>query len=475
MRRSTKHQEGDIKTFRDFTGGVNYGVPQTEIADNELVKGMNVELDPESKRLRSRPRLGDAVLTFPDTIRKLWEQPESKMLYVVAGTKLYSIDNNAYQEVGTLTGILIPTLYYWDSKVYVASGGKLQKIVGTALVTLTNSPDCDIVYSRFGRLYVSREGQDYILGSSVGDSDSEDAWVEDSDNPMQAQSLEVAYKESGDIMAVVPLLSELAVFRTFGIYRVISEFPDWDVREVTKEYTAVNGECAVELGNTVVFLTSSGLRELAGVQDFGDINHSVFAPKVSEWLASNVDPRVAWIRNLRDRKQLIIKPNDLNIVMVYHYLTGGATFWQFDSPINDIIEIEDNVIVAQEASLYYAKREHSGDHGAAVYADVLMKKYRGFNDYLIKRVAIATQNVLPGDLTIGISGEPFTFPLNGDELIYDDDELIFLDNSLIWEEDVAESEERNVLRVKYFQLGLVSSADFVLDQIQLEMAVIGRG
>lgn len=474
MRRSSKYQTSDSVDFSDFRGGVNYSDPAFKIAANELAKGINVELDEEG-RLQSRPRLGSPVVTLPAAIRKTWDHPETGLIYTVAGTKLYAVDYDAYSEIGDLSSITVPSFHYWDSKVYVASGGKLQKIVGNALITLTKSPDCDIVYSRFGRLVVSKGSQDYMLYSSVGDSDSDEAWVEDSNNLMQAQELEVAYKESGDIMTIIPLLSELAVFRTYGIYRVISEVPNWEVVEVTKEYTALNRDCAVSLGNTAVFLSGSGLRELAGVQEYGDVRQQEFAPKVNAWLANNVDGNVAWLKHLKNRKQLIVKPNDLSLVLVYHYLYGAVTFWRFDEAIADIIEVGNQIVVSQGNSLYWMNREYQYDNATPVLAEAVTKEYRGFNDYLVQRVAAVIKNTHPGSLDLSVSGVPVTITLSGDQLIYNDDELIYNDDSLIWDDDLMEEDERNVLRIKRLQLSISSSTDFILEQIRIETAVIGRG
>ncbi|CQR74167.1 hypothetical protein SOV_22930 [Sporomusa ovata DSM 2662] len=475
MRRSSKHQQQDTMDFSDFRGGVNFSDPAHAIAANELAKGMNVELDPETGRLQSRPRLGSPVVTLPAIIRKTWDHPENHFIYATAGTHLYLVDYDSYTDLGELSGLESPAFCYWDSKVYVASGGKLQVVAAHALTTLADSPECNMVFSRFGRLVISKDGQDYIRYSSVGDADSNEAWVEDSNNAMQAQDLEVAYKESGDIMTVVPLLTDLAVFRTFGIYRVISEYPDWSVVEVTKEYTAANAECAVQIGNTAVFLSTSGLMELSGVQGYGDVRQQVFAPKIREWLAKNIDPNTAWIRNLKSRKQLIIKPNALPLILVYHYLYGAATFWRFDAAITDIIEVENSLVVAQGASLYWMSREYQYDNESPVFAEAVGKKYQGFNDFLVKRLAAVVKNNHPGDLDISISGISFPVELTGDQLIYNDDELICNDDSLIWDDDQVEHGESNVIRVPYLQLSITSSTDFIFDQIRLETAVIGRG
>jgi hypothetical protein len=474
VRRSTKYQNEIPFDFSNFQGGVNYTEPSFCIADNELSKGINVELNTEG-RLQTRPRLGTAVVTLPSKIKKTWKHPESGVVLAVAGTKLYAVDYSSYTEIGELTGVNVPEFCYWDSKVYVASGGKLQKLVGMYLITLANSPDCDIVYSRFGRLCVSKEGQDYILYSSVGDSDSEEAWKEDSNNLAQAQELEVAYKESGSIMTIVPLLSELAVFRTAGIYRVISEAPDWNVLEVTKEYTALNRNCAVQLANTVVFLSSSGLKELSGVQEYGDIRQHEFAQKVNQWLSDNVDPKEAWVKHLKSRKQLIIKPNSLPIVLVYHYLYDAVTFWRFDETISDIVEVGTNLVAAQDNSLYWLSREHPYDNDNPVIAEAVTKEYRKSNDYLVKKVAVMVRNTHPGSLDLSVSGVPITIALTCDQLIYNDDELIYNDDSLIWDDNQVDEEERNVVRANKLQLSITSSTDFILDQIQIETAVIGHG
>jgi hypothetical protein len=478
MRRSSKYPNEEPLEYRDWRGGVNLIDPPRLIAENELVNGMNVEIDAETGRLQSRPRLGAPVATLPDPVRKVWIHPKGHVL-AAAGKKLYYVfpaySGSSYRELGGLSGVRLPNFWDWDEKIFAVSGGKLQYLDGT-LKTILKSPDCDMVHSRFGRIVVSKAGQDDIPYSSIGDATSDEAWVENSNNALQAQKLEVAYKESGDILTVVPLLTDLVVFRTFGIYRVTSEFPDWLVHKITTDTTAVNSECAVELANTAAFLSEKGLKILAGVQEYPNIKQQDIAVKVNEWLSKRIDPGTAWVKHLKNRKQLIIKPRESNWVLVYHYQYDAATTWKFSSPISDIVEWKNGVLAAQGNNLFYLDRYHTTDNGSTVTATVLMKQYKGFNDFLVKRLALGLENKRPGTLTFSVSGVEFEFALgNNWDLIHGDTSLIYGDSALVWQDTLEDVDQRNVVRKNFLQLGITCSTDFVLDSIRLEKVVVGNG
>lgn len=53
MRLSTKHANQQSVMLQDFTGGLNVSCTENLIADNELVEVVNMEIDSNSKLLRT--------------------------------------------------------------------------------------------------------------------------------------------------------------------------------------------------------------------------------------------------------------------------------------------------------------------------------------------------------------------------------------------------------------------------------------
>ena len=66
-RLNTRHQNGELMMFSDFTGGLNLSKPPETIADNELAEALNFEFAPDTGMLRTRGGLAP-VRSFPGPI-----------------------------------------------------------------------------------------------------------------------------------------------------------------------------------------------------------------------------------------------------------------------------------------------------------------------------------------------------------------------------------------------------------------------
>ena len=77
--------------------------------------------------------------------------------------------------------------------------------------TVPNAPVCDIVFERGARLCVARTGTDRIQLSGVGDGEQ---WNTDDNNASMGAWVDVGYGDSADIIAVVPLATDLLIIKT---------------------------------------------------------------------------------------------------------------------------------------------------------------------------------------------------------------------------------------------------------------------
>jgi hypothetical protein len=209
-----KHANQQIIEYRDFSGGLNTSAALEFIAPNELGKAVNVELDPSTGLLRTVSGTEDLYLNESlDFKAFFYDKTNSKFLLVDADKNVYTLtDCVLSSSLGTLTGDLFPEFTAWENGVLVASGGKMQYYNGTALVTLANSPaHCNGVFVKTGRVWTYYG--ETLACSSVGD---EETWESVSEVDSSGKTLDVGYKDTGDIVGVTNLSSDILIFKDNG-------------------------------------------------------------------------------------------------------------------------------------------------------------------------------------------------------------------------------------------------------------------
>lgn len=255
---------------------------------------------------------------------------------------------------GTLTGSLVPFSTVWGDppvSVLIASGSNLQKIESDTLSTISDSPTCDIVLRKAGRVVVASSTNDTLKYSGVGD---ETNWTGGTSS--DAVELEVGYQSGGTINGVVPMGNDLIVFKTDGtIYRVISEYPDWSVVEIGRNMYNLNRFSCVQMMNDVIFLDRfHGIRMISAVQEYGDVKAGPFGEKINATLVRELgDDCRMWY--LPSRAELWVKPDTgYKKVYVYSFFKNAWTTFTFPlEPISAIsVGIDCYVSVKAESDLH---------------------------------------------------------------------------------------------------------------------------
>ena len=418
MRRALATVEPSYLDFSNFAGGLNLRTAPEYIADNELAACVNMTYSTQPGKLRTRAGIGEALATYANTevIGLFWYK--NQLLAATRDKNLYHVWLNGELDpalIGTLTGNLRPVVCEFGGVLYIASSGKLQKYDGTTLSIVADSPnDVDIVYARAGRLFCASNQDDVIYGSAVGDGDTWTIPVSPTDaDPVE---IHIGYKVAGNIVAVMPSLTDVIVFKEHAIFRLIGETPDWSVKEVSRDEAACNRHTVVNVAGYCFYLErSKGLRLLQGTQGYEEIAPGDVLQQVNPWVREKigVHPDGAHLWHLPARNMLVISLNrDTEPdVMPCYYEQGisnmSALIWSFRGPVTAMVEPDrDQLYIAIGGSVYdfsgtsaYDPDPDDGDALKLVPCGFSTKVYRGFSHYVVKRMTIRAESFVKETLT----------------------------------------------------------------------------
>ncbi|NCC58253.1 MAG: hypothetical protein EOM17_11570 [Synergistales bacterium] len=121
------------------------------------------------------------------------------------------------------------------------------------------------------------------------------------------------------------------MFKADGIcYRIIGQYPDWQVVEVGRNITNINRFTVVQENNDVFFLDRHfGIHSIGSVAEYGDVKVSKFGKQINLKLANELgDGARLW--SIPSRAELWIKPNDgFKWIYVMNIITGAWTVFSF--------------------------------------------------------------------------------------------------------------------------------------------------
>jgi len=390
MRRSTKHAATRLQ-FTDFTGGINVAVSGEQIAQNEMQVCKNFIYKPDSRRLAGRGGLSKPITNFTDKVKDIFYDVDTNTFLVFLNNKeIYSLTttNSIPNLVGNLTGSQNPVCCKFQDKLWIASGDKLQYYdfsTTDSISTVLNGPICDIVFERFARLAVVKTGNDRITYSGTGDGTF---WTEDNSNDSSSKWIDVGYGDSGDIIAVVPLATDLIIFKSNGkIYQLCGDkdSASWVVYNISNLTDAIGKRCAVNVGNQVIFISRQGLKTVSTTMDYGNIATGDIGDKINKLITSKLyEPRIF---NLRRHKTLLIRPtDDWSFFIAYNYALNAATTLKFSMPVTSIVETMDKIVIASNQSLYYWDEDYTKDSEDLIDYKIVVKDTISFDKILVKSI-----------------------------------------------------------------------------------------
>ncbi len=426
MLRSNKHQVQKV-AFAPLSGGINVAVPPDQIAENEMQECENFIYEKDSYRLCGRGGLMQ-VSQFDDNISALFYDIDTNQIFVFLENRdcyvvILGDAETSRSYLDKVTGTKKPKCCKFKDKLFVASGEHLQYydygVLETKLQMITDAPVCDNLFYRWGRLMVTRSGSDRITYSAVGDATSDEAWVENTNDTSMSLWLDIGSDDSGDITDVVPLATDIIVFKSNGTaYQFMGDksVDTWVVYNVanftdlTGDFTA--GMAATNIGNQIVFLSLRGLKTLSATQDYGNIAANDIGDKFNRLLTNNMyEPGMY---NLRRHKMLIIRPtSDKKYFVAYNYGLGAATVLRFGMDVNYILETKDDLFVACGNRIYRWTEEATMDGDIPIDYKLKPREVLGSDEMLVKAIDTKFTSDRAGDVSFKI-GERLnvTMPAN---------------------------------------------------------------
>lgn len=373
MRRTSKHQATRLNLY-PLNGGINVSQPPEQIAENEMQICENFIYERDSMRLVGRGGL-KALVVFDYPIVSTYYDVISNTTFVFLKSRdcyqliISNSENVQKKHLGKVTGDGKPQCCMFKDKLFIASGGYLQfydfgatkndfgESVYT-LTTITSAPRCNQVFYRWERLAVTMKGSDRITYSSVGDATSEMAWVENMNDDSSCKWLDIGANDGGDIIEIVPLSTDMIVFKSNGkIYQFVgdNDFNSWAVYNVANmsDMTAdfQYGISATNIGQEVVFLSLRGLKTLSTTQDYGNIAATDIGSKFNKLLTRSLyEPEMF---PMRRHMMIVIRPTaDDKYFVAFNYGLNAATVLKFAFDVSSILETKDDVFVTADNTLY---------------------------------------------------------------------------------------------------------------------------
>lgn len=356
----------------------------------QLCKNFIYERD--SKRLTGRGGLSDSVYQFETTIRGSWYDVDQNVLFFVLEDNSIHVATVGHEmkNIGYTTGQSVPMFAKFQDKVWIASGDMLQYYDYDQLYTVTSSPTCDIVFQRFSRLAVGLTGSDRITFSAVGDGTSWENITDSSQGPPDSSAawLDVGYGDSGDILSIIPLATDLLFIKSNGmIYQLTGDaLPEtWTVTRLATDTDPIGKSTAQSIGQSVIYLSRRGLKTLATTMDYGNIATSDIGDKFNGLLTNDMwEPQMF---NLRRHSMLMIRPtSDKKYWVAYNYLLGAATEIDFSVPVTSITETVDEIYLTSEYKVLRWGNEYTTDNGYPIDYEMKPRDVISTEEMLVKSI-----------------------------------------------------------------------------------------
>jgi hypothetical protein len=452
MKRSNKHEVQHI-VFQGLTGGIDISQAPENIADTDMQICQNFIYAKDSKRLTGRGGLSAPVYAFSQNIKSSYYDDDTDTIFLfLADGSIYSyVVGQIPSLLGALTGTEAPMCAKFMDKLWFASGGLLQYYDYGSLNTVTSSPTCDIAFMRFARLAVGQTGNDRLTLSAVGDGTSWGNVTDSSEGAVDssAQWLDVGYGDTGNILSIVPIATDLIFIKSNGmVYQLIGDNTpsSWDCVHVASKTDPIGDMTAINVGNDVVFLSRHGLKALSTTQDYGNIAPSDIGDKFNGLLTNGMwEPQVF---NLRRHRMMMIRPTaDKTYWVAYNYQLGSATVLKFAIPITSMFETETDVYVTSGMSLYRWSEDYTDDNGVKIQYELKPHDVISTDEILVKSVDTKFSSDYAGTATVSAG----TLSVN------------------------VETNTRNKIRCNHstdaISLDVKSTDRFILDHISLKVAV----
>lgn len=391
-----------------FPHGLNWSKPPESIADTELVQAENCEYDAEDGSLRTVQGI-TAKIDMGTSVDTVFYDNRNNCYYFTCGVILYkTTDMETYVKLGQLTGTGKAVYTMYGGVCLVATGGLLQVISGgNTLTTISGSPArCDYVTVRTGRVLVYAGDSDALIYSAIGDYTS---WKQVATDTSSGQSVNVGYKDPGNIIAVDFLSKAIMVYKEGGrAYKIVGEPQDSDYAVEPVSQTAYCGSqrATVSVDSKSYYLGTSGMMSFQPTNAYGDVEPFEEGLNINTWIADNIDENCELWR-LPNKKQIWVKTQNDNRIYIYHYIPryadgrGVFTVRSMTYPLHDVCCVGRLVYVAYGNKIGVLDGSVDTDDGVQLQTAITSgTKLASKHSILVMSRLFVSQNIIEGYGTI---------------------------------------------------------------------------
>lgn len=416
MRRTMKHNARPL-VFNDFSGGINVMSEGDLIAMNEMQECQNFYFLGYQRSLTARGGLSKPLVTFSvEILGTYYDIDSNTFLVFLRDGSIYHVPTLHVQpiKVGKLTGDRRPICTKFQNRIWIASGDKLQYYnfaEENSVLTVENGPACDLIFERGARLCAAMTGTTRILLSGVGDGEQ---WNTDDNDTSTGAWVDVGYGDSGNVIAVVPLATDLLIIKNNGmIYQLTGdkEVSSWVIYRIATQTDAVGRNCAEAVGNDVVFISRQGMKTMSTTMDYGNIAQGDLGEKWNILVTSGLYEPALF--HLRRRKLLLIQPKEKRGEFIaYNYAVRAATTLKFAVPITAINETMDSLVVSSGKTLYEMDEENLKDGDIPIEFLLRPKDLISTEKVLVRSVDSSMTAAQSGDVLVEIDNMNLKMPSN---------------------------------------------------------------
>lgn len=388
MRLSTKHANQQSVMLQDFTGGLNVSCTENLIADNELAEVINMEIDSNSKLLRTVQGTDTLYTTTEYTFKSAaFDILNSALILFTEDNKILATkDFFEVKEVGTLTGTGEVITAMWEDGLLIASGGKLQYVKGTENIeTIETSPEhCNGVYIRSGRVLVF-DDTDQVLFSGVGD---ETNWTQDTNDPSSSLFAQIGYKVGGHIVGMVNMSKDILFIKSNGmVFRLENEYPDWRISELGRNIFCKGTASYCNIINNVLIMSDIALQSIQTTQEYGDMKPTNIGSKVVKEICKL--SKTTKLRYVPPLNQVWCIDGSNEFVLVLDCNTNAFFKRRFNSVIVDVMAINNDVYVIKKNAVCKLRADNIFyDDDKPLWFKMTAKTHMADYEYLVKRATL---------------------------------------------------------------------------------------
>jgi len=410
-----------------FDGGLNRAENPDALADNQMADVSNMYYEAGQNILTTRSGLVHAAEPPPGlpALVKLTafikDTLDAQLVAATSDGNLYRLDEAASPPVWTLitalsaTGI-VPSLVTFNSKLIIADGGPaLRAWDGETVVSLPDSPVGATALVEIGGRLAANSGQD-LDGVALSAPEDEAKWLLDDG----AVFLRAGYGDGLRVTGFGVISQDLVIFKHGKAGKRIMRLnaagaaTGWSLSQISQNLTAVGPHGVEFVGNNLLFADQGEIHDLAGVQQYGDIQVGGVGRLINPLLNGKT---VSEMRFLPKIGALLAFIEGDSQVLAFHPHNGAWTRLDFQGLfLQSVCQAGDRIYLGgRNGRLYRLGLAESRDEvGPAEYRDIAglarSKVFTVPGEAVLRRTRLNYEAITPGQGRLQVFGSDQVSP-----------------------------------------------------------------